>query len=446
MKKVIALMLVLTLMVSLFAGCKGNDTGNNSDISSVLNSDASETGSKTESIKDESSKDESTVNSDAKPGEDASSNNTSGNTTITSSNNSSVSSSSQSNKPSNSSSTKPSSSSTKPSSSSTKPSSSSSNTSSAEPEVKKMPEALKTLRGIEKYETQPVDYSNASNWIARPTTITKDVDVFFLYPTGYQGGSHDLSDINDGTMVAHANVSKAGQASVFAQSCNIYMPKYRQLAVSALRKYGNEENMIYCASFDLYSALDYYFENCNNGRPFIIAGHSQGSVWATVILQDYMKKHPEYLKRMVAAYVIGYSITKDYLKRNTHLKFATGATDTGVIISYNTEGVGNKNADNMVVEKGAVAINPINWKTDSTKASASQNLGSLDHSTGKIVTPGIADAQLDLERGVVICTTVPKSMATQGFGPESYHTHEYSFFYMNLVKNIADRIAAFKSK
>ena len=149
---------------------------------------------------------------------------------------------------------------------------------------------------------------------------------------------------------------------------------------------------------------------------------------------------------MVAAYVIGYSITKDYLKRNTHLKFATGATDTGVIISYNTEGVGNKNAYNMVVEKGAVSINPINWKTDGTKASKSQNLGSLDHTTGKINTPGIADAQVDTTRGVVICTTVPKSMATPNFGPESYHTGDYSFYFANLMKNVADRIAAYKKK
>jgi hypothetical protein len=443
MKKVIALMLVLALMVCLFAGCKGNDTDNNSDISSVLTSDESETGSKTESIKDESSKEESTVNSATKPSKDASSDNTSGNTTTSSSNNSSGSSSSNKN-------SKPSSSSTKPSSSSTKPSSSSSNTSSDESEVKKMPEALKTLRGIEKYETQPVDYSNASNWIARPTTVTKDVDVFFLYPTGFQGGTQDLSDINDATMVAHANVSKAGQASVFAQSCNIYMPKYRQLAVSALLRYGNEENMIYCASFDLYSALDYYFENCNNGRPFIIAGHSQGSVWASVILQDYMKKHPEYLKRMVAAYVIGYSITKDYLKRNPHLKFATGAKDTGVIISYNTEGVGNKNANNMVVEKGAVAINPINWKKDDTYASKEENLGSLNID-GEI-EKNLADAKIDLERGVVVCETADSAVyaipeaAHALFGPESYHGQDYGFYYMNLRENAKVRIEAFKNK
>ena len=56
------------------------------------------------------------------------------------------------------------------------------------------------------------------------------------------------------------------------------------------------------------------------------------------VLSEYMKAHPEYLERMVAAYVVGYSITEDFLKANPHLKFAEGADDTGVIISYNTEG------------------------------------------------------------------------------------------------------------
>ena len=37
---------------------------------------------------------------------------------------------------------------------------------------------------------------------------------------------------------------------------------------------------------------------------------------------------------MVAAHVIGYSVTKDDLEANPHMKFATGETDTGVIISW----------------------------------------------------------------------------------------------------------------
>ena len=61
------------------------------------------------------------------------------------------------------------------------------------------------------------------------------------------------------------------------------------------------------------------------------------------VLSEYMKAHPEYLKRMIAAYVVGYSITEDYLKANPHLKFAERADDTGVIVSYNTEGNNRKN-------------------------------------------------------------------------------------------------------
>jgi hypothetical protein len=36
--------------------------------------------------------------------------------------------------------------------------------------------------------------------------------------------------------------------------------------------------------------LDYYFENYNNGRPFIIASHSQGSALNSLVLKDYFKE------------------------------------------------------------------------------------------------------------------------------------------------------------
>jgi hypothetical protein len=40
---------------------------------------------------------------------------------------------------------------------------------------------------------------------------------------------------------------------------------------------------------------------------------------------------------MIAAYVIGFPVTKEYLANNPHLKFAKDSVDTGEIISYNTE-------------------------------------------------------------------------------------------------------------
>ena len=44
------------------------------------------------------------------------------------------------------------------------------------------------------------------------------------------------------------------------------------------------------------------------------------------LMADYMKKNPEVYKRMIAAYVPGYSITPQYLAQNPELKFAEART------------------------------------------------------------------------------------------------------------------------
>lgn len=307
--------------------------------------------------------------------------------------------------------------------------------------------------GLERYQ-DPVDYSDPNHWLSLPETPEKTVDVIFLYPTVYgtmTEAAEDMAYIDDMPMRIGAELSAATQASVFAESCNLFIPYYRQFTVDALLDM--DENypqlMDYCVSQDIYRMLDYYFTYENQGRPFFLAGHSQGSMWLTFVLEDYMAKHPEYLENMVAAYLIGYSVTESYLARNPHLKFAEGADDTGVIVSYNTEGPGNKNQFNCVVQEGAVSINPINWKRDDSYASVEENLGSLN--TEGEIGPGIADARIDPERGVVICESVeavPELQAAMAefFGPESYHLQDYSLYYGNLQKNIADRIAAFERK
>lgn len=305
---------------------------------------------------------------------------------------------------------------------------------------------------IENLVGTPSDYSDKNNWMKIPE-ITKEVDTFYIYPTVVADASEDVPDIvpNDyEPMRTSAQGVYEMQGTVYEESTNVFAPYYRQsnlIAIGNLRGDDLFQYQMQEQRTDIYAALDYYFENYNDGRPFILAGHSQGSIMSIIVLGDYMQAHPEYYERMVAAYPIGFSVTKEWLEEHPYLKFAEGADDTGVIITWNTEGPGNKGQDNIVVEEGAISINPLNWKRDDTYAGVDENLGSLvqNEETGEYeIKDGMGDAQVDTERGVVICTTdtdyVP---AAEVFGPASLHRWDYGLYYVNIQKNVADRINSY---
>ena len=307
-----------------------------------------------------------------------------------------------------------------------------------------------------------VDYSQKANWYQIPK-ITKDVDTFYILATEYMGfneGDPPYAAMDNPEMVEGAPVQYAMNASAFEESTNVFLPFYRQSSLKyageTWQKNGNINEAISGIPYDdITAALDYYFKNYNNGRPFVLASHSQGSAIAQLVLKKYFKEHPEYYKRMVAAYVIGYAVTKDYLEANPHLKFATGERDTGVIISWNTEGKRNieENVTNCVLFPNAISINPINWKLDGTYASASENLGSLvlNEQTQKFEIADVgADAQVIPERGVILTNAKVEPMpaelaavASEFFGPDGRHESDYTFYYNNIKDNVAKRIATY---
>ena len=304
-----------------------------------------------------------------------------------------------------------------------------------------------------------IDYSKKTNWYKIPE-ITKDVDTFYIYSTIFMGaneGDPDYATLDNAEMLDGIKIEHAIKSSVFEESTNLFIPLYRQSsmkhAAEVFLKDGTIEAALTGTPYtDITAALDYYFENYNNGRPFVIAGHSQGAAILRLVLKNYFKEHPDYYQRMVAAYAIGYSITSDDLAANPHMKFATGESDTGVIISWNTEGPKNveEKAKNVVVLPGAMSINPLNWKLDETYAPASENLGSLvlNKETNEYEIKDIGvDAQINLERGVIVTTTkAPVTNMPEFFGPASFHEDDYPFFYNNIKDNVAKRIAAYKAK
>lgn len=307
----------------------------------------------------------------------------------------------------------------------------------------------------------PTDYSDASHWLSLPDTPDKGVDVFYLYPTSWaktDASESIISTIDDPVLVENANLAFARQATAFEPLANLYAPYYRQYdyASTVDMPYDEQQDIVKGYPLrDAIAAFDYYNNNYNNGKPFILASHSQGSNVMIYLLSEYMAEHPDVYDRMVAAYVIGYSVTDDYLAANPNLKFATGADDTGVIISWNTQAPTIEGTD-FVVLPTAHVINPISWTLDETTAPASDNLGSIalnadgsvvkneDGSIQKVMN--FADATVDTEKDALICSTVDVETYAPGskaFGKGVFHTYDIPFYYFNLQENAGVRIASY---
>ena len=295
------------------------------------------------------------------------------------------------------------------------------------------------------------DYNQPHNWLK---IDEKDypVDIFFLYATAYIKQSPAdpiICQVDHKEMRAAAKFSYHKNATVFKPVGNMFAPYYRQTdAPSCLKMTAEEREKLLDSGpvEDAMAAFDYYLKHYNKGKPYILAGHSQGSSVLLQMISKYSRDKPQAYKRMISAYLIGCSITPEYLEQYPHLKFAQGSDDTGIIISYNTEAP-NPQGPNPVLLPGALAINPINWRRDETPATKEESLGArvqVDNGFKKIAH--LADARLDLNKGVVICSTVGLDNPycdVDIFAPGIYHVADYTFYYYDLRQNAIDRIKAY---
>jgi pimeloyl-ACP methyl ester carboxylesterase len=313
--------------------------------------------------------------------------------------------------------------------------------------------------------SQNPDYSISANWLALPSSkaAKKKVDVFFLYPTVYEQSSPSapmICAINNPQMQSGAKAAFSRTATAFAPLADIYAPYYQQAAISVLTLPLDQQQAIVggVPTSDALAAFDYYIKHYNKGRPFILAGHSQGSNIMINLMAEYMKKNPKVYKRMVAAFVPGYSITPQYLAQNPELKFAEGPNDTGVIVSYNTTAPAPQVPDPVVLP-GAMVINPITWNRSEVLATAAQNLGGiavgsngyaiLDAQGNPQKVLNYADAQINTAKGVLICSTANPSQLDPGnklVAAGIYHNYDYPFYYFDIRANAANRIARYLVK
>lgn len=297
-------------------------------------------------------------------------------------------------------------------------------------------------------ESKVIDYSKSENWAYYAEGEGKDADLFLICPTVDMGQDGEYNMSIDDKETKESFVGALNMERGIYEDCTImYAPYYRQMTFPVYSM--SEEEMkpyLEIAYQDVAAAFEYYFENCNNGRPFILAGFSQGSQLLLMLMKDYFDT-PKYSEKLVAAYCIGWRITDEDLEESPHLKVAQGEDDTGVIISFNSESEGVE--DSIMVPQGVktLGINPLNWKTDSTQADKSCNKGAcFTKYSGEIKKeiPQLTGAYLDEKRGTLRLTDINPSDYRNSLFPDGvYHLYDYQFFFRNLQENVAVRLTSF---
>ena len=200
---------------------------------------------------------------------------------------------------------------------------------------------------------------------------------------------------------------------------------------------------------DIKKAFIYYASQTDATRPLILAGFSQGADMIIRLMKDLFDE-PQYQRRLVAAYAIGWKLTEEEVKQYPHLKPATGENDTGVIIAFNSEDKGITSSLIIGEDEKTYAINPLNWKPTSEVADKSLNKGACftDYSGNiKEEIPAFTGAYIDEKRGALKVTDVnPTDYPGKLFEDGIYHLYDYQFFFRNLEENVNTRLSAFNEE
>lgn len=282
-------------------------------------------------------------------------------------------------------------------------------------------------------------YADNKMWCCKPLEASEATDVFYIVSTNIMqsynpdGSETHIAVLDDKEKAVLAGEINYIQKSMFPEKVNFYAPYYHQVTMSAiadttLTKQELDELTAKVAN-EVLDAFNYYMKHFNHGRPFILAGYSQGAIHVRNIV-DQMSE--EQLSHMVVAYMMGFGITKEQMA-NPNFKMAGGASDTGVTVSFTS--LATPDAKYGPINKTDACINPVNWYTNSTPASFEFD--------GETLT-----SHVDEEHHVVIVDGFhydkhkTQEWSVNPWSKDNYHNFEIYFYAPSIRQNALDRIDA----
>ena len=314
-----------------------------------------------------------------------------------------------------------------------------------------------------------LDYSKNSSWAALP--LMKDeadmipvgesgidqnnspVDVFFVHPTGYLKGDYWTDPLEEkSATMENTQWMMANQASAYNGCCSVYAPHYRQASIYSY--FGSDELRAEVHNFvyqDVKKSFEYFIDNFSNGRPFIIASHSQGTHHSIRLLAEEIDSSDLY-PRMVGAYIIGGMISKDWMSSMENIGVCESAEQLGCLVHWDTMNVAQINKD-MPLYSNNICVNPISWKNEGSLSELQDAKGAVpvsgefvlefsgdDGPTDQIFTPLEAPlkkyVQAQCKDGALFASdqTGTRFQTFSGSGG-NYHGLDSALFYMDIREN-----------
>jgi len=292
------------------------------------------------------------------------------------------------------------------------------------------------------------DYLNEDYWAILPSKYTNKIteltagsiaeleaDVFYVYPTLITNKKDTRWNIATKDSLQNVKVLNTAvdfQASAWATSGKLYVPLYRQ---AHLRSYYHLENggkeALTLAYSDVKAAFEVYLKKYNNGRPIIIAGHSQGSTHCRLLLKDFFDDKP-LQGQLIAAYIPGIGIKKDEFKT---IKIMTKPNETGGFVSWNTYKRKKLPKNYNRWYKGRVASNPITW--DISMSTKREDHKGFLYSNGKMYDKALKIEVID----GMIWTTLPRfPHRLFAIFKKNYHVGDVNLFWVDIKKNSELRV------
>ena len=266
-------------------------------------------------------------------------------------------------------------------------------------------------------------------------------DVFYIYPTIFTSKPNNEyqwnTDVNDSRMNASVdNSAVLNQSSAFNGTCKVYSPRYRQAHYSAFTTSdkASAAKALALSYEDVRAAFEYYIEHYNQGRPIVIAGHSQGTIHAAHLVKDYFDGKP-LQEQLVEAYLIGMPIKHDAFQ---NIEASNSADHVGGFVSWNTfkKGYIPKYYNNGLHE--AICTNPLTWKTDEVYAGKELNAGGVGLKFK--FEEELSDAQVN---NGLLWINKPFVKGRMFINIKIWHKADINLFWMNIRENVALRIAEF---